>query len=368
MRLPSTLLLLLATLPASAIELGAPGGRPIAFKGLLQGDAIRFHEDADDLDGGSDDRATAVRRFELVLEGQAPWNLEWVLGVDAKSERWLDVQLSRRLGPGTLRLGQAKQPNGLEELSSTKNNDFISKAAATNAFALSRRLGLAYAIGGDAWTATASVFGHEISSGGARGNGHGLRVTVAPLRGEDRVLHLGFSYLDRDTDDDGFRLRIRPQADLAERRLVDSGPLTDADRVAVAGVEAAWMAGPLKLQGEWFHASVDRLDRPRYAPRGGYLSAVWNLGGGGWGYRNGVPTTPLPAPGASLWQAGLRLDRLDLDDAGVAGGTMDAITLGLNWYGGEHLKAMLDYVKVRSDVADVADDPHMLELRLQVHW
>src|SRR5690606_23031557 len=85
MRLPSTLLLLLATLPASAIELGAPGGRPIAFKGLLQGDAIHFHEDADDLDGGSDDRATAVRRFELVLEGQAPWNLEWVLGVDAKS-------------------------------------------------------------------------------------------------------------------------------------------------------------------------------------------------------------------------------------------------------------------------------------------
>lgn len=368
MRLPSAIPLLLLALPASAVELGSPGGHAVSFHGLLQGDAIHFDEDASDLDGGSDDRATAVRRFELQLEGEAPWDLEWIVGVDVKAERWLDVNLSRRLGPGTLRLGQAKQPSGMEELSSSKNNDFISKAGATNAFAVSRRLGLAYTVAGEAFTVTGSAFGSEISSGGARGNGHALRATFAPLHDDGQVLHLGLSWADEDTHADAYRLRVRPQADLAERRLVDSGLFTDADRVSVAGFETLWITGSLKLQGEWFHGSVDRIASPGYSPRGGYLSAVWNLGGGSWGYRNGVPTTPLPAAGDSLWQAGLRVDRLDLDHGAVGGGSMDALTLGMNWYRGQHLKAMLNYVDVQSERQGAADDPDMLELRLQLHW
>jgi phosphate-selective porin OprO/OprP len=368
MRLSSAIPLLLATMPATALELGTPGGHPLSFEGLLQGDAIHFDEDASDLDGGTDERATAIRRFELVLEGEAPWDLDWVLGYDAKAERWLDVNLSRDLGPGRLRIGQFKQPNGLEELSSTKNNDFISKAAATNAFAVSRRLGVAYAWAGDAWTLTGSVFGREMSRGGSQGSGHGLRATFAPVQGDGRLLHLGLSWMDHDTDADQYRLRARPQADLAARRLVDSGVLADADRSSTAGFEAAWVSGPLKLQGEWFRASVDRLAHPDYSPRGGYLSALWNLGGASWGYKAGVPTTPLPEAGGSLWQAGLRLDRLDLDHGGVPGGTLDAATLGVNWYRGAHFKAMLDYVDVRSERQGLSDDPDMLELRLQLHW
>ena len=46
-----------------------------------------------------------------------------------------------------MQVGQFKQPNSLEELSSTKNNDFISKAMVTNTFGVARRLGGAYSYG-----------------------------------------------------------------------------------------------------------------------------------------------------------------------------------------------------------------------------
>src|SRR3546814_2815853 len=80
-----------------------------------------------------------------------------------------------------LQVGQFKQPNGLEELSSSKNNDFISKSVATNTYAVSRRLGVGYGYGSDDWSVTASWFGRELTRNRAHGSGYGLRGTWAPI-------------------------------------------------------------------------------------------------------------------------------------------------------------------------------------------
>src|SRR3546814_6202929 len=74
-----------------------------------------------------------------------------------------------------LQVGQFKKPNGLEELSSSKNNDFISKSVATNTYAVSRRLGVGYGYGSDDWSVTASWFGRELTRNRAHGSGYGLR-------------------------------------------------------------------------------------------------------------------------------------------------------------------------------------------------
>ena len=50
-----------------------------------------------------------------------------------------------KLGTSHLQAGQFKQPNSMEELASTKNNDFVSKAMVTNPLGLSRRVGVARA-------------------------------------------------------------------------------------------------------------------------------------------------------------------------------------------------------------------------------
>ncbi|NLG58614.1 MAG: porin [Gammaproteobacteria bacterium] len=371
----AALAVLLAASPqARAIDLGEVGGFELSFEGLFQVDGYRYRDDWSHL--GDD---TDVRRSELVLKGAHASGFDWVVGYDSKSEKWLDVNARIRFDGRSqhLRVGQFKQPTGLEELSSSTTNDFIAKAAATNTFAVSRRLGVGWGIDQGDWSVSASWFDRELTRNEAEGDGFAARGTWAPLRGEGRVLHLGLSASRRDAPDDGIRLRARPNMDLAGIRLLDTGAIADARRATTVGAEAMWIQGPVKVQAEWFESTVERRDSRDFDGSGGYASVVWQPGGQTWDYREGVPRTPgAGGEPAGLWQLGVRYDRLDLDDpgAGIAGGTMDVWTAGVNWYHGEHLKLALNYVE-----ADTARDtgpptgwldvdPSSIQARVQLAW
>lgn len=375
--LPAALAVACSAPLRAEVPLGTVAGSEVTFEGLFQVDGYWFDNDLADLDGRDDgrDRATGIRRFELALKGSGPGGFAWALGYDVEGEAYLDNNVSWSFGGDgspkhTLLFGQSKQPNGLEELSSSRNNDFIAKATATGLFATGRRLGASWAYDAGGHGATAGWFGRNLDDD-AGGPGYGARAWWAPLRSDDRVLHLGISHVDRDTDGDQLRQRARPNADMAAVRLVDSGNLLDVDRIATTGIEAMWIAGPLKLQGEYFLASADRIDASAYDTRGGYASAVWTPGGTSWGYRGGLPRTTVEGNG--LWQLGLRYDQVDLDDGAVRGGRMEAWTLGVNWYWRDNAKLMLNYVDVASrrtgaDGAAVHDDPSIVEARVQLHW
>lgn len=387
---------LAAPVAHAEVAIDVIGGSEITFEGLVQADGNWFHNDVADLNGmakNGKDSEFELRRAELVLKGKGPGNIDWVVGYDAKADKFLDTNLKYKLGGNGnhfLQLGQYKQPNSLEELSSTKNNDFISKATVTNTYAVARRLGVGYGVGNGNWSLAASAFGRELTRDLAHGSGYGLRGTFAPINQSGQVLHLGLSYADYDTDADTLRLRARPNADLATVRLVDSGELRDSDRIATLGAEGMYITGPLKFQGEYFNAKVKRYDHDNYRSDGFYLSGVWNVTGETWGYKGGVPTTGLPdAPASGMWQLGARFDRIDLDDGalrapveaggaprvdGVLGGRMDIWTIGANWYWRSNAKVALNYVMVDSRKYSsaarsyVTDKPDILEARLQFFW
>ena len=374
-------LALLAVLAAPAahaeIAIDSIAGSDISFEGLVQADGNWFSNDVRDLNGtGNDGRDSEfeLRRAELVLKGKGPGNIEWVLGYDAKANKYLDVNAKYKIGGDSnhfMQIGQFKQPNSLEELSSTKNNDFISKASVTNTFALSRRLGAGYGYGGDNWGVNVSGFGRELTRNLAHGSGYGARGYWAPLKEKGDLLHFGLSYVDYDTDADTLRYRVRPNADLATERLIDTGNLTDTDRIGTLGFESMWVRGPFKLQGEYFTSNVKRYGAASqdFTATGGYVSGVWNITGETWGYKGGTPTTPLPdEPASGLWQVGLRYDTLDLNDNSVLGGRMNALTAGVNWYWRSNFKFMLNYVKVTSEKAGLNDDPNIVEARVQFHF
>lgn len=394
--IPMAILLALASPRAVAeIPLGTLAGSEVGFEGMLQSDANWFHSDVADLNGDAhdgDDADFELRRAELVLKGKGPGRLEWVIGYDAKAEKWLDTHLKFNLeGNQSLLLGQSKQPNSLEELSSSKSNDFISKAAITNTWAVGRRLGATYAYGSGNWGIQASAFSRELTRGNAEGDGFAVRGTLAPINEKGRVLHLGLSharYAARLAGSDAQRWRARPQADLAGVRLVDTGTLANADTVQTIGVEALWMQGPFKLQGEYMRSSTTRGGGfDDFSGSGAYLSALWNVTGERWGYKAGTPATPKPdRPATGMLQLGLRYDMLDLDDGsvdrsgaipvvvGVLGGRMDAWTVGANYYWQSNFKLALNYVKARTSRysattgTDVDDDPGIVELRAQLFW
>lgn len=392
----------LAALSAPAFaetEFDVIGGSEISFEGLLQADYNKFDNDLVSLNGDIPDGLDSdgeLRRAELVFKGKGPGMWNWVVGYDAKADKFLDVNVSYKFtGFTTLTVGQFKQPNSLEELSSTKNNDFISKAMTTNMQAVARRMGVSLATGGDNWTLTGSVFGREMTRNLGNGNGYGARFTFAPINEAGNILHLGVSGVDfkaRDlgtvttSGNDRARLRVRPDADLANARLVDSGQFTDADRIRTLGAEAFWVKGPVKVQAEYMTTDIGRNLNPDFSADSWYVSGVWNITGETWTYKTGNVATGLPNnPAGGMWQLGLRYDKADLNDGtfvpgppakviGALGGQESNWTVGVNWYWHSNFKFALNYVMVDSSRYSSAtktvleDNPNILEFRAQLYW
>ncbi|MUV15179.1 OprO/OprP family phosphate-selective porin [Noviluteimonas gilva] len=389
----------------------------VTFEGLVQADMYWYDADfallnADGPDGRDGDYE--MRRAELVLKGKGPGNIEWVMGYDAKADKWLDVNAKYKFGGNAnhfVQVGQYKQLMSLEELSSTKNNDFIAKASITNTFGVARRLGGMYQYGDNNWAIAASMFTRELTehpSPTPHGPGWGVRGYWAPINGDGNIFHIGASYNDYDTFSDTARWRARPLADLANR-IVDTGDMKNTDRNKTFGFESFWAHGPFKIQGEYMSTDTERYgigpSAETYSADGAYISGLWNITGEAFGYKNGVPTTPLPNnPAGGMWQVGLRYDTIDLNDGtalapssptstarvlGALGGEMDSWTVGVNWYWRSNFKFMLNYVMVDSSkfigrtsatYAEnpanndrlfnrvVDDNPNILEARLQFYW
>ena len=114
------------SVPAFAeTEFDVIGGSEITFEGLLQADGYWYNTDVATLGstggttaGDGTDTDFGLRRAELVLKGKGPGMWNWVIGYDAKADKFLDTNVSYKFSGFTvLKLGQFKQPNSLDELS-----------------------------------------------------------------------------------------------------------------------------------------------------------------------------------------------------------------------------------------------------------
>lgn len=379
---PRTLLfaaaLALSGTAAAEIAIDVIHGSEVSLEGLAQSDANWFDNDRVDLNGNTGNNGAnsefEMRRAEIVLKGKGT-AFDWVAGYDAKLDKWLDVNLKWKRGANYFVAGQYKQPNSLEELTSTRHNDFIAKSMTTNTFGIARRTAVGF--GGDHghWGFLASAFSRELTRNLAHGDGFGGRFYYAPTNAPGNILHFGVSAVDYEAHTGVQRWRSRPDADLATARLVDTGAIVNADRNRTLGLESLWVDGPFKVQGEYMAARTSRNGIGNFNASSWYLSGLWNLSGETWGYKAGVPTTPLPAePGRGMWQLGLRYDAIDLNDGPIQGGREHNFTLGANWYLRSNFKLMFNYVAVNSRkfnsaaAARLADDPGVYEARLQFHW
>ena len=352
------------------------GGFKVGLEGLLQADGNWFNNDRVDLNGGGsgdgDDSEFGVRRAEVVLKGKGK-RLDFAFGYDFEGEKWLDAYLKWKLDFAALSLGQYKQPLGMEELSSSKYNDFISKSLATNLFAPGRRLGVGASRDFADWGYQLSAFSRELTRNRAHGNGYAGRAYWRPMVGEQGYLHLGASAISSDTDGDLARLRARPGADFATVRLIDSGTLSNTDSLSGYGLEALWVQGPWKLQGEYLAGTIDRYSAPGvsaadYDASAWYISGMWNLTGESWGYKAGTPSQSTNDDAFGLWQIGLRYDAADLDDGSVLGGDAEHLSVGVNWYWKSNVRVSLNYVDVQTDRRGLSDDPSITEARVQLYW
>lgn len=275
-------------------------------------------------------------------------------------------------GIGSVRVGHFKEPFLLDELTSSKYITFLERAAPT-AFAPSRNSGMMLfsqlADGRVNWQAGAFLTTDD--HGAKMGDdGYSLGARVAgPLIGEDnsdRVVHLGASVNYRAPEGAAVRFSSRPEIHLSDR-LIDTGTVA-AESVILVGAELGGVFGPAHIAGEYVMASVRSPDDSSrseagdpdfsgfYAQAGYFLTGEHRAyEGGGW-TRTGPSANFLDDGGLGAWEVAVRYSSLDLndEDAGIEGGRMDNITLGLNWY--PHANARIMFNFVASSIKDVGNE------------
>jgi phosphate-selective porin OprO and OprP len=286
-------------------------------------------------------------------------------------------------------VGNFKEPVSLEQLISDSNTMFVERSL-MDALVPGRNTGFAVGANGEAWTFAAGVFGgninDDITDDGIAGS---ARFTYAPVNTKSTTVHLGASgsYRAFGERHDTVSFGTEPEANIAGVSFVDTGDITDADSLSLFGVEGAVRHESFRAQGEYMLAHVDRRVGGSPTFQGGYLEAAYVLNGAAPSYSlspdygaayavfGGVKINDeqrVSKGGFGVVEVAGRFSFLDLEGAGVRGGSERDWTAGLNWYPDYNLRVSLNYINAYAENApqargrDVSAD--IFVSRLQVSW
>ncbi len=346
--------------------------------GRLMTDYAHFFEDGVELGSG-----TELRRARIETEGDVSprWGFELGVELGGGAAELKDAYLAYSGWDGIrLRVGQQKEPFSLEEQTSSKYITFMERAL-PNAFAPDRHIGIGLGGGTDRTRIAAGLYGDayddDPAAEGDEGWGAALRLTHAPVSATGRTVHVGASASYRQPDSAGkVRFRARPESHLTDVRYANTGKIANTRRVLSYGAEAAWVHGPVSVQGEYMLARVTRrggLDTLRFD--GYYLYASWFLTGESRRYKEakGAFGKVKPRLPSGAWELALRYSALDLTDADVQGGEAGGVTVGVNWYASPVIRLMANVVfvdnnRAANDDGSIAggDDPVIFQTRFQV--
>ena len=183
-----------------------------------------------------------------------------------------------------------KEPFSLELLTSGNYVTFMERSLPTGAFAPGRNTGIraSNAILDKRMTwAIGAFYGDTDDDGDSNFDDVTnadltMRLTGLPLHADEdkRLLHLGLSYSHqfRDEGQTTARYRNRPESNLTDVRLVDTGNI-DLDSANLVNPEIAFVWGPFSLQGEYYWTKLDAKEAGDPTFQGAYLFGSWFITG-----------------------------------------------------------------------------------------
>ncbi len=320
---------------------------------------------------GNIDDGVLFRRARLYMSGEVGEHLRFTAQYDFAGGdadfRDVYMELAELPGVGNIRIGQFKEPFGMEELISSNNIPFIERSQPTSVFAPSRSTGVMVhnRFLEDRLAGFVGVFRDSNDYGNHARDGKytvAARVTGLPWYAEEgrQLLHLGLAYSYRKLDGE-YRVNVRPEARLTPRFL-DTG-LIAADKEQRLGLEAAGVYGPFSLQAEYMMSEVDTDFLGKREMDGWYVLGSWVMTGENRSYSRAAGTFGGIKPrnnfklsgedrGLGALELALRYSELDLNDGGhrgIQGGSEDTITLGLNWYLNPNARIMFNYMHTQVD-------------------
>lgn len=309
-----------------------------------------------------------LRRARLGVEGAMPGGFGYKFEADFadNSVEITDAIISYRASDDLgLVVGQHNNFQSLEELTSSRFLSFMERAAFTDAFNFERRVGLSATYAAGDVIASAGVFTDAITDLANDDNdavGVDGRLVFAPKLGATRF-HLGGSAHFRDNNDlveigTTTRYRQRPFVHVTDTRFLAT-PALAVEKETSYGIEAATIHGSLHTAGEVHWLRADRAgsaETPTFF--GAYAEAGYFFTGETRGYKDGQfdrtkVLKPVGDGGMGAIQANLRYDYLDLNDAGIVGGTQQGLAASLIWIPQDYVRLLLNYSRLNYQDAAV---------------
>jgi phosphate-selective porin OprO/OprP len=353
----------------------------------------RMHADAsghfDTRAASKADNGTEIRRARLYVSGTLYEDFLYMAEAD-----FADNQVAVKdfllgytgLSWGTFHAGHQKQPFSLAVEMSSNDIPFVERGVDTDLLIpfVDRAIGFRGDFGGDHWYVTGGIYGDGVppdkDEDGNEGWGSTLRGVWAPIKDENKVLHLGARGAFREPDNQKVQIRSET-THLSNLFTVDTGTLENIDRVWLVGPEAAFAYGPFSIVGEYYHAFLDRGDASTLGFDAWHVETTWSLTGEsrsssykiGSGEFKGLKPAhnfSLSREGWGAWELAARYAAIDLNDGDVRGGSQGVVTLALNWYLNPNIRVLFDWSRIvtGNDLKFAAKGMNILQSRVDFHF
>ncbi|HZV63240.1 MAG TPA: porin [Methylophilaceae bacterium] len=338
---------------------------------------------------------TDIRRARIAIRGTVLKDFNYILETDFAGDevRMKDVFLAYTgLEPMEFTFGHQKQAMSMELEESSNDIMFTERSlitAMTSPY-FDRAIGFTAKGFGESWNVQAGVYGDAMgrnTSEGREGSGWAVRGTVAPINTENRLLHLGANFGQREANFEGEpnsgTARLRNETtNMSDLYLTNTGTIDGFNKMSLGILEAAAMWGPWSIQSEFAKAKIDRDAGRSLDFDGLYVQMGWTITGESRTYKgsDGEFKRLKPRNDFDLrkgkwgaWEVAARYDQIDLEDQDIEGGEQKRATLGLNWYLNENVRLMADYSRsfdlenspITTDSGDEPDSIDVFNLRAQ---
>ncbi len=340
------------------------GDFKIKLGGRIQYDIMFINQD-DSLDAHFEaNNGAEFRRARLYTSGTIFGNIKFKFQVDFAPAGVVikDAYLTFTKIPviGNIQAGNFKQPFGVEMLSSSKYITNMERPL-TNQFDHDRDLGLmlfnSHLDKRFSWFA--GVFFPANGAGIYKGNQYQIttRVSGLPIYNVDngyKVLNIDIAYSYHYDNNEELSLKVRPEAHLAPKYLNLTVDALDHNQQANIGL--VLVLGPFAFQSEYTIASLapsttSTLEKDQYFVDAYYGTLSWFITGEHKNFDKSKTSLDIIEPkrnlgkgGAGAFEVAVRYSSIDFNDADMQAGTLNDITVGLNWYVNPAVRYTINYI------------------------
>ena len=320
---------------------------------------------------------TEFRRVRFFNSGKVYGNVKYKLQLDfaGGGVSFKDVYMEVAMPyAGNVKVGHFKEPFRLEALTSSKYITFMERALPI-AFSPERNVGIMLheSFMDDKLSIQAGLF-REASSGNDKMiddvRNITTRITFLPINNDNNLLHLGAAFSSRSSSDDTYSVSSRAENHLGTK-LLDMD-LDNVTGMNLMGAEMAFVMGSFSVQGEYVMNSVEAMED--YSFSGYYGQVSYFLTGEKRKYKNSLAGFDRVKPnknmkegeGLGAFELAARYSSMDLSEAHA--GTLNDITVGLNWYLNPCTRLMFNYVMGTLDNHGVETTENTFQCRMQIDF